>query len=86
MAKKTVVVTQYIDIEYDETKFTPEWMANFREYMYPFHEIDDHLKHLAQVHARGLADQFEPFVEGYGKLADMGIKMDTTEQEEEVED
>ena len=77
MPKKTVIVTQYVEIEYDESQFTPEWMKNFREYFFPFHEIDDHLEFLAQIHAMGLANQFEPYVEGYGELSNMGIKMET---------
>jgi len=86
MAKKTVVVTQYVEIEYDESKFTPEWMADFRSYMFAFHTVEDHLKHLAQLQARGLCDQFEPFAEGYGKLADMGIEMHVDDVEETIED
>ena len=88
MAKKTILVTQYVDVEYDESRFTPEWMEEFRGYMYPsFKTVDHHLKHLAQMEARGLCSHsFNPEVEGYGVLSEMGIKLKVTDQEEEVLD
>jgi hypothetical protein len=84
MAKKTVVVTQEIEIEYDEARFSPEWMKNFREYMYPFQTVEDHLKHLAQLKARGFLECSDPWVEGYGHLPAMRITLKQIDQEEEV--
>jgi hypothetical protein len=82
--KKIVTVTFEVEVEIDgsnEAIFTEEWMAGFREVFYPFFEIDDHIKHLAQLHAREMSDGF---VEGYGPLKDCGIKMRTLDTYEEI--
>lgn len=65
MKKFEVVVTQHVTVEVDETRFTEEWMAEFRESFYDFYTIEDHVEHLAGGHARGLWDNFS-FIEGYG--------------------
>ena len=70
---KTVIVEQTIRVTVDESKFTPEFMQEFRESFYDFDTLDDHIKHLGQLCARGIADDFS-FIEGYGKASDMGIK------------
>lgn len=80
--KKLVEVTRVIEVEVDETKFTPQFMEEFRDSFYPFMSIDDHLKHLAQLEARGLLDS--RFIEGYGAAKDMGIKTRVVDQEEEI--
>ncbi len=71
--KKIVEVTQYIEVEVDEAKFDEEFLEDFRGYMYNFKDIDDHIKHLAQLYARGIANNHS-FIEGYGEAKDMGIK------------
>lgn len=55
-------VDEYV-IELDETKMTPEWMAEFTQTMYDFETLDEHAKHLAQHRSR-FPDQ--TFFEGYG--------------------
>jgi hypothetical protein len=72
--KMTIEVSQFVDVTVDETKFTPEFMAEFRENFYPFHAIDDHIHHLAQLAARGVIST-PCFIEGYGDSREMGIEV-----------
>lgn len=75
--KKKVRVEFEVEIDYNGDSFNKEFMEAFRGYMYPFHTINDHLEHLAQLKVRGLADDNE-FVEGYGILKDKrGITMES---------
>lgn len=77
MAEYTVKVTQFVKVKLDETKFTPEFMEEFRESFYRFHDIEDHVKHIGQLVARGLhqASPYFPkeFIEGYGPIGEFGI-------------
>lgn len=88
MITKTVNVTIEVEVTVDETKFTEEFLREFRETMYQFNDLDDHIKHLAQLSARGLCQlsKYDPGerVEGYGPIGDMGISAQVTEQDEEV--
>jgi hypothetical protein len=70
--KRQVAVTQVVEVEVDENKFTEEWMTEWRQTFYPFRSVDRHIKHIAQLEARGGLSK--DFTEGYGPLADMGIK------------
>jgi hypothetical protein len=73
--KKKVRVEFEVEIDYNKTSFSKEFMEAFRGYMYPFHTINDHLEHLAQLKVRGLAEDDE-FVEGYGEIKEKrGITM-----------
>jgi hypothetical protein len=83
--KKYITVTQTIEVQVDETKFNQEFMEEFQAIFYPFKTIDEHLKHLAQLYARGLNDNGD-FIEGYGYADDMGIKFRNTDFECEVEE
>lgn len=76
--KATVEVTQFITVEVPDSLFTEEFMKNFREYFYDFEEPGEHLKHLAQMHARGVADDFS-FIEGYGDAPKLGIRFESEE-------
>lgn len=69
--KRLVDVTQTVEVEVDESKFTPEFMQEFRNSFYSFHTINQHLEHLAQLYARGLD---RDFIEGYGPAQDFGIR------------
>ena len=84
MTTKSVDVTQTIVVTVDESKFTPEFMVEFRAQFYGFNNLDDHIKHLAQMEARGLISSADAFVEGYGPLKDMGISFSVDHQEEEI--
>lgn len=81
---KTVLVTLRIDVTVDESKFTPEFMQEFREGFFDANTIDEHREHLAQMHARGICDD-DGFIEGYGPAQDMGIKFNHIETDTEIE-
>jgi hypothetical protein len=61
-----------VHVTVDKAKFTPEFMAEFRRNMFPFATIEEHIAHLGQLHARGIADD-RSFIEGYGPAKEMGI-------------
>lgn len=79
--KRTVDVTISVEVETDDSIFTPEFLEDFRSYMYPFQNIEDHVKHLAQLEARGL---LSGFVEGYGSLKMCGVNAKTVSTEMEI--
>jgi hypothetical protein len=74
MTKYRAVVVFEVEIEIDEAKFDKAFMAEFSESFFPFFDIEDHVKHLAQLQARELLDDF---TEGYGTIKDMGIRGET---------
>ena len=80
--KRMVAVTQVVEVEVDETKFTEEWMKEWRQSFYPFRSLNRHIEHIAQLEARGGLS--EDFTEGYGPLAEMGIKAKVIDQTEEI--
>jgi predicted lipid-binding transport protein (Tim44 family) len=80
--KKTVTVTFDVEVTVDETKFTPEFMENFRKYFAEFEDLDEHMEHIATLAAREMLDDF---TEGYGELSSMGIKAKVTDVMAEVE-
>lgn len=69
--KKTIDVIFAVEVEVDETKFTPEFMEAFSRYFCEFDTIDEHIEHIAQLAARDMLNK--SFTEGYGPLRDMGI-------------
>lgn len=73
MRKFTVRVETYIDVEVDETKFTPEFMEKFREYFFPFQSIEEHVGHLGACFANKMISG-DGFIEGYGEAKDFGLK------------
>lgn len=79
----SVQVTQIVKVTVDEAKFTDGFMRSFRETMYPFETVDEHIEHLGQLYARGLSDEYS-FIEGYGPASKMGIKFVTLGQEQEL--
>jgi hypothetical protein len=85
MTSRTVRVSQLIEVTVDESKFTPEFMSEFRrETMYSFTLIEDHIAHLAQLYARSLVHDNRDYIEGYGIARDMGIKFKQICQDEEL--
>ena len=87
MAKTfTIEVTQTIEVELDPAKFDEAFMEEFRESFFPFYDIEDHAKHIAQLQARGGVDldgffSDRTFVEGYGLAKEMGISARVTDTE-----
>lgn len=88
MITRDVTVTFSVRVTLDETKFTPEFMEEFRRDFYKFGTIGDHAMHLAQLAVRGvyaLSDwQKDEFVEGYGPIGDMGLSVEIVDQEQEL--
>jgi hypothetical protein len=88
MATIEVTVTFSANVTLDESKFTEEFMAEFRESFYNFKSIEDHAMHLAQLAVRGVYGLSKysknEFVEGYGSIGEMGISVDVFDQEEEI--
>lgn len=72
-----VDVTQRLEITVDETKFTEEFFDEFTEYFFPYDTIEEHVKHIAQLYARGVYQGSRgEFVEGYGKIdEEFGVKV-----------
>lgn len=84
--ERTVTVTHVVKVTVDETKFTEEWMAEFRRHFYPFDTLDEHIEHLGELFSRGLINEFgDPFIEGYGNASEMGIRFEWDYTEVEVE-
>jgi len=76
MKTYTVEVISTVEVTLDETKFTPEFFAEFNETISDWNDdLEEHAKHLAWVHATGVEalDGYGSFVEGYGPTKDMGI-------------
>ena len=77
-------VESEIQVTLDESKFTKEFLADFREHFYPFTSLEQHACHLAQLQARGLIDEPQTtnrFIEGYGPANEMGIETVTIDCE-----
>lgn len=79
---KTVAVTQIIEVTIDESKFDKKFLDEFKTSFYNFN-LNDHIRHLAQLHARGLVDN-KSFIEGYGPAKEMGIGFKIIDGEEEI--
>lgn len=71
--KRSVDCRTTVIVEVDETKFTEQFMQEFRQSFFPFCTLEEHIGHLGQLAARGMFR--DDFVEGYGPPADMGIKV-----------
>lgn len=83
MQTRTVRVEQIVEVSIDDTKFTPEFMAEFNRTMYRFGSVNKHIEHLAQLYARGIADEYS-FIEGYGKASEFGIKFRHIDGDQEI--
>ena len=85
----TVVVTQRVKVSLDADKFDAAFMAEFRESFFPYFDLEDHAKHLAQLVARGVYElsPYIPteFVEGYAEIGPMGISAKLLDCDEEIE-
>lgn len=52
---RSVEVVIEVDFTVDPSKFTPEFMAGFARDFFDYDTLDEHLGHLAQLCARGVA-------------------------------
>jgi hypothetical protein len=77
MAKFHVDITQRLYVEIDETKFTPEWLADFRKTFYNFQSVQDHVEHLARLEAAGIihTQDRDCFIEGYGPAGNFKLQI-----------
>jgi hypothetical protein len=77
---KAKLVTRYVEVTIpvyvtlDEANFDEKFMGEFRKSFYPFHTIDAHAEHLAQMYARDVHGG--SFIEGYGEQEGMGIELE----------
>ncbi|WP_395175552.1 hypothetical protein [Roseibium alexandrii] len=72
--KHTVQLTVEIEVEVDEDKFTPDFVEEFNRSMFHTDCIEDHIEHLAFIGVQQ-EPSADSFIEGYGKLNEMGIKL-----------
>lgn len=71
-----------VRVSIDPSKFDETFMSEFRRHFYPFTDVEDHVMHLAQLEARGVADDF---IEGYGPAKDMGIALNVRDWDTEIQ-
>lgn len=79
-----VLVTSEVYVSIDETKWSDENLKSWAEVFYPFEDLSEHAKHIAQLAVRGLASD-DQFVEGYGELKDSGISVQIDDSYQEIE-
>lgn len=85
MKKFRVTLTQEVEVTVDETKFTEEFLEEFRRVFYALNTVEEHAAHLGKLRMQeGVYESSE--VEGYGVLRDFGVSFDNDYDEEpEVE-
>ena len=76
MITKRYIVESYVTVTVDETKFTEEFMDEFRQSFYKFNNLDDHMRYIASLAAGGTVFYGDQFVEGYGHIKDYSIDAD----------
>lgn len=83
-----IEVRQTVKVTLDESKFTPEFMQEFRASFFLFETVEEHAEHVAQLAARGIHDfskyRRDEFVEGYGPIGEFGIIAEVIEMEMEI--
>ncbi len=88
IVKRLVEITMQVEVQTDDSKFTDQFMEEFRADFFPFHDMNDHAKHIAQLAAREVAEFSvhvpTEFVEGYGPIGEMGISVESVSMEMEV--
>jgi hypothetical protein len=73
--KFEVEVIQTVEVEFDLDKFTQEIRDEFNETMFKVDTLSGYAEHIGQLAARGLINGPSDFVEGYGRLGEVGIKI-----------
>lgn len=65
-----------VGVEVDESKFTPEFIEDFSKHFFDIEDVEGHRAYLAELFATGrISGMSNEFVEGYGVLKDMGIRL-----------
>lgn len=89
MRKFNVTVIQTVEVQLDETAFTPEFFEQYRSVIDDKDTVEEHAEYLAWAQASGLYDMegeyANPFAEGYGPVKDMGISARVVSLETEIE-
>lgn len=80
--KKTVIVEFWVDVDVDESKFTPEFMDEFSKTFFEADNIDNHIEHIAWLECRQM---LEGFVEGYGEIKEFGISASIADMSASIE-
>lgn len=76
-----VQFTQVLEVSIDETLMNEEFMKEFRVSFYPFFDLEKHAKHIARLYALGIYNgDNEEFVEGYGKIKELGVNVKEIEE------
>lgn len=76
MVTRLLSATGFFRVTVDETKFTPEFFDEFSRLMFFVDTVEDCIEHLASMYARGVIDGSTKYIEGYGSVAEMGIKFE----------
>lgn len=79
-----VEVVSTVSVTVDKSKFTPEFLEEFKQNFQVLHTVGDHIEHLAMLVASGHIGPFTEQVEGYGRLDDMGIRLKVIDVESEA--
>lgn len=76
--KFEVDVTRVVTVEIDDSKFTEEFMENYRSFIdSSFYDLEDHIQQLAWLFGAGrISGSKSEFIEGYGIASEMGIKFE----------
>ncbi|WP_057465582.1 hypothetical protein [Pseudovibrio sp. POLY-S9] len=74
MARYRVEMKSTVLMDIDESKFTDEFMEQYRQLIDPgFSEVRDHADLLAYLNLREIAENGS-FIEGYGDLKQQGVE------------
>lgn len=77
-----VEVRVTVGVTVDESKFTPEFLAEFAGCISDY-DFNEHIEHLAWLHACRDVDE-RSFIEGYGPAKDFGISFTDEDTETEI--
>jgi len=83
MITREVEVVIVVRVTVDETKFTPEFMAEFAAAITNYDTVEEHVENLAWLHARGIVEEGDR-VEGYGPLDELGVGFTVTSEEQHL--
>ena len=82
--KKVVQITHYIEVEIDENKLTQEFNEQFNKTIGFIDTPEEHLVHIANYFAQFDEPYRNYFLEGYGPMNEMGIKVNWVDTQSEL--
>jgi hypothetical protein len=83
MITREVEVTQIVRVTVDETKFTPEFLADFAKAITNYDSVEEHICYLARMHVRAEIES-DSRLEGYGLLHDFGVDFEILSEEDRL--